>query len=184
MPLTVQPLPFGLRDVTLTPIDSAGTLGTPVDLPVARTLSFTEAEDFTELRGDDQLITSRGSGPVAQWELEEGGISLEAYLVMAGGFISTTGTTPNQRKHYRKKVTDSRPFFRIQGQAISDSGGDFHVIIYKCRATGDLEGELSDGGFWITKCKGDSYGMTVGTVNDCLYDFIQNETTTTNAAES
>ena len=40
--------PFGLRDVKLTPFTDETTeaLGTAVDLPASRTLSFTEAEDF------------------------------------------------------------------------------------------------------------------------------------------
>ncbi len=43
MPLE-QSLPFGLRDVKVYPIDAAGVVGVAVDLPVARTFSFSEAE--------------------------------------------------------------------------------------------------------------------------------------------
>ncbi len=79
MPLTTIPLPFGCRDIKLFPISDAGVVGAAVDLPNSRTLSFSEAEDFEELRGDDKVITRRGSGASVEWELESGGISLDAW---------------------------------------------------------------------------------------------------------
>ena len=41
-------LPFGMRDTKVTPYttDGATTLGTGVDQPNARTLSFEESEDY------------------------------------------------------------------------------------------------------------------------------------------
>lgn len=175
MPLTIQPLPYGLRDIRLTPYTNDTTLGTAVDLPAARTLTFSESESFDELRGDDKVITTRGSGAEIDWELEEGGISIEAYKIMAGGTITSSGTTPAQVKTLSKLVTDARPFFKIEGQAISDSGGDFHVVLYRCRATGDIAGELTDGAFWLTKCKGKAFPNKMAPL-DALYDFVQNET--------
>ncbi|MFT8046885.1 hypothetical protein ACMYMB_23080, partial [Salmonella enterica subsp. enterica serovar Enteritidis] len=60
MPLGTS-LPYGLRDVKLTPLVN-GVPGTPVDLPNARTLSFSESEDSEELRGDDKIVATRGKG--------------------------------------------------------------------------------------------------------------------------
>ena len=71
MALSTTPLPYGLRDIKLTSYttDAATTLAsTSVDLPYARTLSFSEAEEFTELRGDDQVVTTRGQGASVEWE--------------------------------------------------------------------------------------------------------------------
>jgi hypothetical protein len=167
-------LPYGLRDVKLTPISDAGVLGTPVDLPASRTFSFSEAEEFEELRGDDQVVAIRGRGPSVEWELESGGISLPAYAVMAGGTVADTGVTPETVRSFKKKTTDARPYFKVEGQAISDSGGDFHAIVYKCRANDTLEGELSDGTFWLTSAS----GQGIGNDDDDLYEFIQNETAT------
>lgn len=171
MALATNQLPYGLRDVKVRPIDAAGTVGASVDLPASRTFSFSEAEDFEELRGDDRVIAIRGKGPKVSWDLEAGGIGLDSYLVMAGGTLTTTGIAPNQIKKLNKKVTDSRPYFQVEGQAISDSGGDFHVKVYKCRASDSLEGELADGAFWLTSASGDA----IGDASDNLYDFIQNE---------
>lgn len=181
MPLTVIPLPFGLRDVKITPYttDAATTLATPsIDFPNARRLSFSEAEDFEELRGDDKVVTTRGRGGAVDWDLEGGGFSFEAVRAMYGGTITESGTTPAQVKTFQKKVNDNRPFFKAEGQSISDSGGDFHGILYKCRATGNLEGELGDGQFWLTGASGVALPATLSSAVDALYDFVQNETAT------
>lgn len=178
MALTTIPLPFGLRDVTLVPILADGSLDTAneVDLPYARVFSFKETEDFEELKGDDKTVASHGAGPIVEWELEAGGISFAAYKVMAGGAVAETGTTPAQKKTYTKKTTDSRPYFQVEGQAISDSGGDVHTIVYRCKADGDLEGSFENGSFMLTKGSGKGYGDPAQ--SDKLYDFVQNETAT------
>lgn len=180
MPLTTIPLPYGVRDIKVTPYttDAATTLGTGVDLPYGRTLSFSEAEDFEELRGDDKVITTRGRGASVDWELESGGISYEAVKVMYGGTITESGVTPNQIKRFRKKDVDTRPFFQVEGQAISDSGGDVHVVLHRCRATGEFEGELADGQFWLTSASGVALPSNVVANVGTIYDFIQNETAT------
>lgn len=176
MVLAATALPFGLRDVKIRPIDANGVVGASVDLPYSRTYSFSEAEEYEELRGDDQLVAARGRGAQINWSLESGGISLAAWKVLSGGVNTATGVSPNERKVYRKKVTDARPYFQVEGQAISDSGGDLHCVIYKCRATGDLEGEFSDGGFWLTGASGTAFPVLVGAEEGVLYDFIHNET--------
>lgn len=180
MALNTIPLPYGLRDVKLTPYTdaTATTLaGSSLDLPNSQTFSFTESEDFETLRGDDRDIASHGKGASVDWELAAGGISMEAYAAMAGGTVTTTGVTPNQVKRYRKLITDSRPYFKVEGQSISDSGGDFHTIVYRCKVTGDITGSQEDGKFWITGTKGKGYASLIPASLDAVYDFIQNETT-------
>jgi hypothetical protein len=173
-------LPYGLRDIKVTPFtdQQLETLGTPVDLPNAQTFSFTEAEDFTELRGDDKLVTSRGSGSHVEWELEAGGLSLAAVRVMFGGVVTETGTGATMKTILRKKSLDARPFFRLEGQAISDSGGDVHAVIYRCRATDNLEGEFADGEFFITGASGTGFPSIAAADDDVLYDFVQNAAAT------
>ena len=170
-------LPFGLRDVRLFPVNSDGSLGTGVDLPVSRIFTFTDTEAFQTLEGDDQTKASHGSGPTVDWELEAGGISFAAYQIMAGGATVRTGVTPNLKDTFTKLVTDSRPYFQVEGQAISDSGGDVHTVVYRCKADGDLAGSFENGNFSLVKAKGKGYGDTVGTSpTNRLYQFIQNET--------
>jgi hypothetical protein len=178
-------LPYGLRDVKLIPYptlaaDSFGTV--LIDLPNSQTFSFTESEDYTDLRGDDQLVTSHGQGASMDCSLESGGISLEAYQAINGGTIIETGVSPNQVKRYRKLVTDQRPFFAAVGKAISDSGGDMHAVIYRARATGDLAGEFADAAFFIPSADITGFPCLVSgdldgeEIEGALYDFVQHET--------
>lgn len=173
-------LPFGCRDTKVTPYTTAGatTLGTGVDQPNARTVSFNEAEDYEELRGDDKIVAIRGLGASVEWEMEAGGISVPAYKAINGGASVTTGTTPNQITTYTKKVTDVRPYFQAEGQSMSDSGGDFHVILPKCRASSKVGGVLTDGSFWLTGTGGLALPSTVVADVDTLYKFVLNETAT------
>lgn len=174
MPLSDPALPYGLRDVKVTPINSDGSLGASVDLPVAQTLSFSEAEEFEELRGDDRLVAVHGQGPTIEWDLEAGGISLDAWKVLTGGTVTDTGVTPTQIKEFTKKTNQSRPYFRIEGQSINDVDGDTHVVIYKAKVTENLEGEFADGTFFITSCS----GQGLGDADEKLYTITWNETTT------
>lgn len=180
-------LPFGLRDVKLLayPSLAATAFGTTlVDLPNAQTFSFTETEEYVELRGDDKLVTSHGQGAQLDCDLESGGISIDAYAVINGGTIIESGVTPNQVKRYRKKVTDQRPFFTVIGQSISDSGGDLHAVVYRARATGDIAGEFADGAFFIPSSAITGFpclveGLVAGNqIQDTLYDFVQHEAIT------
>lgn len=177
MPISSDALPYGLRDVKIAPLTGTGAAGTKVDLPNARTFSFEESEDFEELRGDDKVRATRGKGAAVEWELEAGGISLEALVVLNGGALVVTGTTPNVKKTYTKKGMDQRPEFLVEGQALSESGGDFHAVIYRCKSTGGVSGEMSDGSFLLTECSGAALPSLDPAKSDVIYDLIHNETT-------
>ena len=171
-------LPYGIRDAKLTPYnDAQGTVldNESIDLPNMQTLSFSETEEFSELRGDDRLVTTRGQGAQVDWSLEAGGISIKAWAILTGGSVIETGLTPNRKIILRKKATDSRPFFRIDGRIVSDSGGDIHVRIYRCRANDTIEGDFTDGEFFVTSASGVGLPLLDDT-NDLLYDIIRNET--------
>lgn len=174
-------LPFGLRDIKLIPYtDASATVlaASMVDLPYARTLSFSEAEDFEDLRGDDELITSHGSNAWVEWQLESGGISLEAWAVLSGGEVTVSGVSPNVVKRYRKRTTTQKPSFMLVGQSISDSGGDVHCVMYRCKVTDNLEGEFGDNAFFLTAGSGMGYGSRRPGEDGLLYDFVQSETIT------
>jgi len=180
MTLPAAALPFGLRDVNIKPYTNATltTLGTGIDLPYGRTFGFAETEDFEELRGDDKLIAIRGKGSGVDWELEAGGLAFAPMAAIYGGTVTETGTTPSKKRSWVKKTTDARPYFRVEGQAISDSGGDVHCILDRCRATDDMEGELSDGSFWLTGGGGRALPSLQTGREDTVYEFVFNETAT------
>lgn len=174
MALAVNALPFGLREIKLRAIDAAGVVSvTSVKLPASRTFKFSETEAFETLTGDDVTLASHGAGPVVEWSLEAGGISVDAYKVFAGGAVTTSGTSPASVKTYGKKRTDARPYFEVEGRAISDSGGDVHCIVHQCKADGSLEGEFTGGSFFLTAAAGKGYGDPT---TDKLYEFVHNET--------
>lgn len=170
-------LPYGIRDIKLTPyVDALGTIlgTTSVDLPYSQTLSFAESEEFEELRGDDKLITTHGQGAQVDLSLEAGGISLAAWKVLSGGSLVESGLAPNRKVTLRKRSSDVRPFWKAEGQSISDSGGDLHVVIFRCRLNGDLNGDFADGQFFVTNASGLGLPL-VDDTNDLLYEFVQNE---------
>ena len=175
-------LPYGLRDVKITPISAAGVLGTALDLPNGRTFSFEEGEDFEELRGDDKVVAVRGQGATVSWELESGGIDLEVYASRSlrkrrsgRATVVESGVTPNVVKTLTKLGVDAKPRFQVEGQAISESGGDFHVVLPNCKATESLSGELADGAFWLSSASGTAIADPT---SDVVFEFVENETAT------
>lgn len=171
-------LPYGMRDLKITPYaDAAGSTlsGEVIDLPNMQTLSFSETEEFQELRGDDRVVAIRGSGAVVEWELEAGGYKLRVWEVMTGGTVTQTGIAPNRKWRLDKRSSDSRGYFLIEGQIISDSGGDLHAIIYRCRCNDSIEGEFADGEFFITNASGQGLPI-LDDANDMLYSIEINET--------
>lgn len=179
-PLSSTALPYGIRDCKITPYTDAGgeTLGdTSVDLPNMQTFSFSETEEFQELRGDDRVVTTRGQGAQVEWSIEAGGVNLRVWAILTGGEVTESGTAPNRTVTVRKRSSDNRPFFRLEGQAVSDSGGDVHAIVYRCRANSNIEGSFGDGEFFITSASG--IGLPLLDEDfDLLYDFVQNEVKT------
>ena len=185
MALPQNSIPYGMRQIKLTKFtDDTATAyaASSIPLPYSQTLTFADTEDFAEMRGDDSLVTVHGQGTVVDWELEAGGISLEAYAAMAGGEVTTGGVAGSTYKKLTKYTTDNsitsrytRPFFKAEGRAISDSGGDFHIVLYRARATDDIKGELKDGEFWTTGAKGQGLGSFVPADLNKAYDLVMNE---------
>lgn len=171
-------LPYGCRDVKLTQYaDAAGMVlgNVSVDLPYAQTFNFTEAEEFAELRGDDKLITTRGRGASVNWDLESGGLAVKPWCVFSGGSVIESGLTPNRIIEVQKKGSNDRPWFRVDGRIISDSGGDILVRIYRCRATGDLGSNFADGEFATTSVSGVGAPLLDDSM-DLLYSIFRRET--------
>jgi len=149
-------VPYGIRDIKLTPINADGSYGTMVDLPAAQTMSFTLEQDEQVLRGDDadQVVSNQVKG--ISWSLNAGGLDFDALAVILGVNPVDSGTTPNRTQILAVKATDTRPWFRVDGRAISaDGGGDLKVILYKCKCSGNVGPfEMKDGEFMITQIEG------------------------------
>lgn len=178
-------IPYGLRDVKITPyLDAAGKVlsSQRIDLPAAQTFSFTETEEFQQLRGDDRVQAEHGAGAGVEWSLGHGGISYEALKAMNGGQIIVGAG----KRTYRKVAGDQKPYFLVEGQSINDDGGDTHLVVYRCKATGNIEGEFADGAFFITSASGSGSPVPEDALEnaDRLWDFVQNDTVTAIPATS
>lgn len=153
MALAVTRLPYGLRDVQVATLDSAGVKGSLVDLPNAQTFEFEEETSTQQLRGDDKVVANRTTVDDVAWTLEAGGISFEAMVVIAGGVVASTGTTPNIKKTWVRMGTDSYPDFYVSGLALSESGGSNATIIHRAKAS-KISGSHTDQEFWVSHAEG------------------------------
>jgi hypothetical protein len=175
--MIIDALPYGLRDVKITPYaDDGGTVLGEIsyDLPNSQTFSFNETEEFQELRGDDRLVAIHGNGAQVDWSLEAGGISLVIWSILTGGELISTGLSPNRKEIMRKRGSDVRPYFRVDGQVISDTGGDIVARVYRARCNNNIGGDFGDGTFYITSAAGQGLPL-LDQKNDLLYDIIRNE---------
>jgi len=175
MALSTNRLPYGLRDVKVATLDSAGVKGSLVDFPNGQTLEFEESTSSQELRGDDQVVAQRVTIDSVDWTLEGGGYSLESMVIIAGGAVATSGTTPSIVKKWTRMGTDAYPDFFMEGQSIAESGGDSHLVLYRCKAT-QVSGSHTDQEFWVTHCEGNAIAtLTVADVGK-VWAFVENET--------
>lgn len=175
MALAGHRLPYGMRDIKVATLDNAGVKGTLVDLPAAQTLEFTEETASQVLRGDDQVIAQRVTIDNVGWTLDSGGISFEAYTIIAGGAVSSTGTTPAVKKQWRRMGTDAYPDFFMEGQSLSESGGDHHIVFHRAKAT-QISGTLQDQEFWVSHAEGNAIATLTAANVGAVWDMVANET--------
>ncbi len=170
-------LPYGIRQIMLTPyLDAAATTLGPVSypLPVAMTLGFSETEQYDELRGDDVLVAVHGRGPQVDWSLEAGGLPIIPWSIVTGGRVIEEGVSPNRVVRLLKSGDDQRPYFRIDGRVISDSGGNVVARIYKAKANGRIQADMRGGAFQTSRI--DGVGLPLGDdEGKWLYEILRHE---------
>lgn len=157
MALNDHRMPYGLRDIKVATLDNAGVKGSLVDLPAAQTLEFEETTSTQELRGDDVVKASRTTVNAVEWSLDAGGIMFEAMVVIAGGTISSSGTTPDVIKEWVRLEGESYPDFWLAGRALSESGGDNETVIHRAKAS-TISGTHQDQEFWVSHAEGTGIG--------------------------
>ena len=159
---------FGLRQIKL--VNAAGATEL---LNAAQTMTFKERVKSGELSGNDHTLAVVSFSDAVEWELEEGGISIEAYALMTGHTPTLAGTTPNQTLTLNADAMTAFPYFKIYGKSVGDAGDDVHVKVYKAKITGGIEGQFADGEFFVSKCAG--VAIDDGSVG--IFDIVHNETT-------
>lgn len=146
--------PFGIYKIKI----KKGT--EVVTLPSARKLKFKVRSKSAEFEGDESLqaVASRSNG--IEWELEAGGMPLEAWAMMSGRTVSTTGETPARVS----KLTigqDSYPYIEIYGESAGDGDDNVHVHLVNAKITDDGEGSQNMGEWLSTAIKGLALKMEV-----------------------
>jgi len=158
---------FGLRDLKVTNI--GGT--TQKDLPVAQKLKVAPKMKSGELEGDDSLVSVVAFIISAEWELEAGGIDLDALAIITGKAVTLAGVTPNQTATWKLSAGDNMPYFKIYGKSLGDGIDDIHAKMSKVKCM-EFEGEFSEGEFFVTACK----GIAVDDGTNGVVTVVQNET--------
>ena len=159
-------VPFGLREVKIVPVT-----GTPVSLPAAQTLSFTERIQSAELRGNDKIVSVNSQAEAAEWSLESGGISLAAYAALTGRTAVEAGVTPARTTTLGGGGGDNFPYVKIYGKALGEGLDDVHCKLYKCKVT-SIQGNFANGQFFVQQCS----GIAVDDGTNGVFDFVVNET--------
>lgn len=174
--MTYGELPFGCRDCKVTPW-TAGALGTSVDVPRIRTVEMNVTRDSTDLEGDDVKIATHTFGRGLSGSIEAGGVNFACRVVLEGGTITTTGTTPNRITTYKVLGDQAEGYFKIEAQMYGDDGGDTHFIAWKAKATNGPNFTANQGEFALTNCDLEAiYDDSV--TPSRLYHIVQNETIT------
>lgn len=157
--------PFGLREVALYASDGSAK----VLLPAAMMLHVTPLMETARFAADGLLVGAAGFVAGAEWELEAGGISLEALAKLAGRTATQTGSAPSRLLTLSQAAGDAMPYLRIAGRALSDVG-DVVCRLYRCKLEA-LEGTFRAGEFWVSYAQG--VAVSDGTR---VYEFVQEET--------
>ncbi|OBK04708.1 fibronectin type III domain-containing protein [Mycolicibacterium conceptionense] len=170
--------PYGLHRVWITPyLDTDGTILGPTSyrLPIAQTLAFTESEDFDTLDGDDKAaVAIQGKGATVDGSIEAGGLDMMCWSIFTGGQLIESGVEPNVKRVLRKKGSDQRPYWRAEGQALSNGGGDNVSRIFRCKANGKIQADMKYGTFMVPSI--DFMGTPMpGDDDDYLYEIEFNQ---------
>ena len=141
--------PFGLREVKLYSADGSGGVALPSSLMLHVTPRLDSARFYT----DGVLIGASGSIVAAEWELEAGGLSLDATAKLLGFSPASAGSAPNRTYTLSVLAGAIFPYLRIYGRAVSDNGDGIHCRLFRCKVE-SLEGTFRRGDFYITSCAG------------------------------
>ena len=161
--------PFGLNAIrlisrTVTPVT--------VNLPVSRTMTFTPRMMGGELKGSDQLASVAAFIEALEWEIDEGGMPLDALALMTGFTATLSGTTPTQVNTLKLLTAKAMPYFKIFGKVLGEGIDDVHVKIFKAKLTNNIDGQFAYGEFYGLGLS----GVAVADGANGLVDIVQNET--------
>lgn len=157
---------YGLRQVALYNADGTGK----VTLPAALMMHVTPLLQSARFEADGRLVGAASFVAGAEWELEAGGISLEAFAKLTGLAATSAGSAPSRTLTLSADAGAQFPYLRIAGRAVAAEGGDVYARLYRCKVEA-MEGTFREGEFWVSFAKG--VAVSNGTV---AFEFVQQET--------
>jgi len=153
-------MPVGMKQIKL-------KIGSEVlELPAALTLKFKEKVVSGRGRGGDRLVALAAAPDGVEWEMEALGISLEAYALMTGLTVVSSGSTPSEVKTLASSDTNRYPYFDIYGKALGVGADDVHYHIINAKIMDGMDAPLQDAEFTKAAYKGEALN----------WEIIQNET--------
>jgi hypothetical protein len=134
----------GLGDLQVAPLTGADVVGSWVDVPGSRSLSFNISSDSDELEGDNRIIAKVRNPKSLTGSIEIGQINLAALAVLLGGAAETTGTGDTAVTKLEESAGLSTGSYRICGQApgVDMEGSAYRVTILKALTTNGLDETL------------------------------------------
>lgn len=159
--------PFGLRQLVIYNADGTGA----VTLPVGLMMHVTPVIEAARFVADGVGVGAASMITLLEWELEAGGLNLDAYAKLLGLAVATAGSAPNRTQTVSVGAGLELPYLRIAGRAVGDNGDGMAVRIYKAKLE-SLEGSFRRGDFYITSCA----GVAVKHSSLGLFDYIGQET--------
>jgi hypothetical protein len=174
--LVYSELPFGLRSAALSPLTvEPSTYGAKVDVPRIQNIEMAEEEDSTEMNAADVRVAvhtfaTRGTGSITA-----GGMNLDTLALLTGGSVSAAvGSSPNRVVTFARTSTQTKKYFKMEGQIYGDDAGDLHMIWFKVKCSGGPTFAANQGEFMVLT--GDLEGVFTSETPGKLYTLIANET--------
>ena len=169
---------YGITDCKVAPItaDTSGgtTYGALVDVPGVKSMEISGTVNTKRNRGDNKLLAVRSLIESMQASVPYAELSLDLLAAIAGGSVTDTGSTPNQKATYAQLGANTPKYFKLEAKtdAMDFISGDGHILLYKCMMTAFPTFGLAEedfAGYQLT-----AEAMPRG--DDKFFDIVFNET--------
>lgn len=165
-----------IAELTADPDGGSATYGSIIDIPGIKSVGLDFDITNVSLRGDNRELDSDSTLVAVNISFEHAKLNLDALALMIGGTVTDAGVTPNQTATYSRVGTDSFSYFKFEAKTptngVDQSGGDLHLVIYKCKVTDYSLGMAEED---YQTFSGTARGVFRAS-DEALWDLVVNET--------
>lgn len=113
------------------------TYATGIDVPGIKSVGISGDVNSNELRGDGARIDYAAKLAGLSLSFEFAKAAFDIFALLAGGTVTDSGTTPNQKAQWDLLGTDQLNYFKFEAQTrgVDTIGGDGHFTLHKCIIT-------------------------------------------------